>query len=162
MKASGAIVGGVVIVAAFAALNVAAAVALPTAVKVEPDPHAEAGPTPLPPVILPPVATPATLDAYGILAQRSEPLVQVVYSADPAVNCGLNVAPVGGCFHPEQPETIVLSPGVEGAQLTYLVLHELAHVRQNRYGVPLDECAADAAAVAWGADEALTFYLPNC
>lgn len=160
MKSSGAIVGAVVIVAAFAAINVAAAAAQPTAVKIEPDPHTQAQPTPTVAPTTPPA--PATLDAYDILAERGEPMVQVFYSTDPAVNCGLTVGTSGGCFHPEHPETIVLSPDLEGAALTYIVLHELAHVRQHRHGVPLDECEADAAAVAWGADESLTTYLPHC
>lgn len=154
MKASGAILGSIAVIAAAAALGAASAAAGPTLVQVESEPVA---------VRLPPTPTPApTLDAYGILAERGEPMVQVFYSTDPAVNCGLTVGTSGGCFHPEQPETIVLSPDLEGAALTYIVLHELAHVRQHRHGVPLDECEADAAAVAWGADESLTTYLPHC
>jgi len=154
MSRGGAIVGAVVVVAAFAALNLAAASAQPTATLVVDEPAY---------VPLAPAETaPIIVDPHALLAEHGEPDVIVVWSDDAAVNCGLTLGEAGGCFNPATPDTIVVSTNNTPAGLTYLVLHELAHLRQHRYGVPLDECAADAAAVAWGADEALAHYLPEC
>lgn len=82
------------------------------------------------------------------------------FTNDPAVNC----APEGwgGCFRPEFPDSIFVSSGLSDTAQRYIVLHELAHLHQHRSGLPLDECAADAQALAWGADPTQLYYAPNC
>lgn len=105
-----------------------------------------------------PQSTSPSAQATALLAERGESGVQIVWSDDPSVNCGLQLGPEGGCFHADQPDVIFVSPGLSGPTLTYVVLHELAHVHQLRAGAPLDECAADAQAIAWGADPSLAHY----
>lgn len=107
------------------------------------------------PTLSAPVAHTSPLDRLAEI----DPTVSVTYSDDPALNCG---GYGGGCYRAETPGTIIISPQAEGEALTYLLLHELAHVHQDRAHMPLDECAADAQAVAWGALPKMTTYLPNC
>lgn len=96
----------------------------------------------------------ALLDVHG----GAEVAIQ--WTTDPTVNCGLLEAGAtgGGCFRSSTPDTIYLSPGLTGDVLTYVVLHEFSHVQQWQRGDPLDECAADAQAIAWGADPTLAHY----
>lgn len=102
------------------------------------------------------------LTAEELLSLHGAGNVEVVYTSDPQVNCGAAKADSGhgGCFRSETPETIYVSPELMGDSLKYVVLHELAHVRQFSAGVPLDECEADVNAFTWGANEAISGY--NC
>lgn len=109
------------------------------------------------PLTATPSSDTATVAPLTILDGLGEHMISIRYSDDPAVNCG---GPTGGCFHPQQPDTLIISPTAEGETLRYIVLHEYAHVLQYRAGAPLDECAADRQAVAWGAR--MTHYLPTC
>ena len=96
----------------------------------------------------------------GILAEHGIAGVTVVVSSDPEVNCGAANprTHAGGCFRPENPDEIVVSPGLTPTSMEYVVLHEYAHLMQYRDGLPLDECDADGMAVEWGADPAESFY----
>lgn len=107
------------------------------------------------------VATPEPLTPGEIIEQATgEVGIDWAITSDPVINC----APEGhgGCFRPEFPNAIILSPDLRGEALRYIVLHELAHLHQYRSGLPLDECAADAQALAWGANPTQLYYAPNC
>ena len=102
------------------------------------------------------------VNALQVLVEAGETGVAITWSDDFSLNCGVTPEHLGGCFQPNFPDTIILSPRLQGESLCYVTLHELAHVHQYRAGLPLDECAADAQALAWGADPAHAYYAPNC
>ena len=119
----------------------------------------------------PAVATPAMapielatppLDPVAVLAGFRETGVAIVRTDDAALNCGLTLGPIGGCFRPESPRVIYLSISASNAVLLYLTLHEYRHFQQHRDGRPLDECDADRWAVEHGADARIARYLPEC
>jgi len=107
-------------------------------------------------------AAPEPVNALQVLIDAGETGVGITWSDDFTLNCGVTAEHLGGCFQPRYPDTIILSPRLQGESLRYVTLHELAHVHQHRAGLPLDECAADAQALAWGADPAHAYYAPNC
>lgn len=107
------------------------------------------------------VATPEPLTPGEIIQQATgEVGINWAITSDPAINC----APEGhgGCFRPEFPNAIILSPDLRGEALRYIVLHELAHLHQYRSSLPLNECEADAQALAWGVAPDQLYYAPNC
>ncbi len=59
-------------------------------------------------------------------------------------------APANGCYRPSTPTVIYLAPNL-GELERDVMLHEIAHVMQNRAGVPGDECGADRIAAELGA-----------
>lgn len=64
----------------------------------------------------------------------------------------------GGCFSTLTPDTIYISPDLSTTELTYVILHEYAHLSQHHNGQPLSECQADAFAMLHGADVSLSPY----
>lgn len=100
------------------------------------------------------------VDARQVLDGAGGQHVAIVVTDDPALNCAAHVG--GGCFRPATPNTIYVATSLHGAALRYVVLHELAHVRQYAAGRSLDECEADRMAVEAGADPVEAHYLPTC
>lgn len=84
--------------------------------------------------------------------------VEVIYTYDPAYNCGTDISGEGGCFRVINPNIIYVTPGLRAEKLKYVLYHEYAHVVQFREGKPLDECEADKQAERWGAKTIFTAY----
>lgn len=106
-----------------------------------------------------PVVTEEYVDARAVLDGHAERGVEIIWTSDPAMNCGATAeGGIGGCFQPEWPEAIVLSPELYGGALEFVTLHEYRHVQQYREALPLDECDADAWAISQGADARFAHY----
>jgi len=56
-----------------------------------------------------------------------------------------------GCYDWSQPWHIMVRRDPDSRWTDYVILHELAHVRQQREGLPPNECDADRQAIVWGA-----------
>lgn len=79
--------------------------------------------------------------------------VEIIYTYDPAYNCG-TLYGEGGCVRAVNPNTIYLTPGLlKSGGLRYIIYHEYAHILQLRKGEGSDECAADKQAAQWGIED---------
>lgn len=76
--------------------------------------------------------------------------ITIVWTHTP---CGHPETEWGGCFdatHPTQIQVAIYN-GTYDTFAKYTILHELSHVRQWQWGLPMTECGADDNAVRWGA-----------
>lgn len=122
----------------------------------------------------------ASLDS-GTLAERIEADdVEIVYTDDPELNCAATEGEdgaigQGGCVYMgTTPERMFVSKDMSEADLTYVLVHEYAHILQARGAWPVggasatgmggldSECWADAYAASQGVPYEQLHYIKTC
>lgn len=122
----------------------------------------------------------AALDS-GTLAERIEADdVEIVYTDDPELNCAATegedgTVGQGGCVYMgTTPERMFVSKDMSEADLTYVLVHEYAHILQARGAWPVggasatgmggldSECWADAYAASQGVPYEQLHYIKTC
>ena len=107
--------------------------------------------------------------------------VEIVYTADPDLNCAAEPSATGGeagrggcVYMGTTPERIYISPDLEEPKHVYVLIHEYAHILQARGAWPVggasatgmggldSECWADIYASSEGVPYAQLHYLPTC
>ena len=73
--------------------------------------------------------------------------------------CSIKDPNAVGCFEPDTPDVIWVSPDLEPRKTRHIVLHEIGHAIHFRLGMPTSECRADRFAQSMGSKQG--FYCPT-